>query len=40
MHKASLARKYLERVLEFNPDCGKAKQLLGHLKESSGQCRP
>jgi len=35
-----IARKYLERVLEFNPDYSKARQLLGHLKENSGQCKP
>lgn len=35
-----VARRYLERVLEFNPDYGKARELLGHLKENSGQCKP
>jgi hypothetical protein len=31
-----VARKYLERVLDFNPDYDKARQLLGHLSEASG----
>ena len=35
-----VARKYLERVLEFNPDYGKAKQLLGHLDAAGEQCKP
>lgn len=34
------ARKYVERVLEFNPDYGKAKSLLKHLGEDPAQCRP
>lgn len=34
------ARKYLERVLEFNPDSLKAKQLLAHLDERPVQCTP
>jgi len=34
------ARKYVERVLEFNPDYGKAKSLLKHLSEDPVQCRP
>ena len=34
------ARKYLERVLEFNPDYDKAKSLLKHLSEDPVQCRP
>ena len=34
------ARKYLERVLEFNPDYLKAKQLLAHLGEDPVRCRP
>lgn len=33
-------RRYVERVLEFNPDYGKAKSLLAHLKEQSGPCKP
>jgi len=34
------ARKYVERVLEFNPDYGKAKSLLAHLNRDPVQCRP
>jgi tetratricopeptide (TPR) repeat protein len=35
-----VARKYVERVLEFNPDYGKGKSLLAHLGEENGQCKP
>ena len=35
-----VAKKYVERVLEFNPDYGKAKSLLGHLEDENGPCRP
>lgn len=35
-----VAKKYVERVLEFNPDYGKGKSLLAHLSEENGQCRP
>jgi tetratricopeptide (TPR) repeat protein len=35
-----VARKYVERVLEFNPDYLKGKQLLAHLQEEPVQCRP
>ena len=34
------ARRYVQRVLEFNPDYGKARQLLAHLNEEAGQCKP
>ena len=34
------ARRYVERVLEFNPDYVKGKQLLAHLGEDPVQCRP
>jgi tetratricopeptide (TPR) repeat protein len=34
------ARRYVQRVLEFNPDYGKARQLLSHLNGETGQCRP
>jgi tetratricopeptide (TPR) repeat protein len=34
------ARHYVERVLEFNPDYVKGKQLLAHLGEDPVQCRP
>ena len=36
----NVAREYLNRVLEFNPDYGKAKQLLSHLNDDSGECKP
>src|ERR1700676_2377601 len=35
-----VARKYVQRVLEFNPDYLKGKQLLAHLGEEPVQCRP
>jgi len=35
-----VARLYVRRVLEFNPDYLKAKQLLVHLGEEPVQCRP
>jgi Tfp pilus assembly protein PilF len=34
------ARQYVKRVLEFNPDYGKAKQLLAHLNSDPVQCKP
>ncbi len=34
------ARKYVERVLAFNPDYLKAKSLLVHLKEDPVECKP
>jgi Flp pilus assembly protein TadD len=34
------ARRYVGRVLEFNPDYLKGKQLLAHLGEEPVQCRP
>ncbi len=34
------ARKYVERVLEFNPDYGKAKSLMVHLKGDPVECKP
>ena len=34
------ARKYVERVLEFNPDYGKGKSLLEHLGQDPVQCKP
>jgi tetratricopeptide (TPR) repeat protein len=34
------ARKYVERVLQFNPDYGRAKSLLKHLSANPVQCRP
>ena len=34
------ARKYVERVLEFNPDYLKAKSLLVHLGEDPVECKP
>jgi tetratricopeptide (TPR) repeat protein len=38
--KRDEARKYVERVLEFNPDYGKGKSLLEHLKGETGECKP
>jgi tetratricopeptide (TPR) repeat protein len=34
------ARKYVARVLEFNPDYEKGKSLLEHLREDPVQCQP
>ncbi len=34
------ARKYVKRVLEFNPDYGKGKSLLEHLGQDPVQCKP
>jgi hypothetical protein len=34
------ARRYVLRVLEFNPDYGKGKALLVHLNGDPVQCRP
>ena len=34
------ARRYVERVLQFNPDYGRAKSLLKHLSADPVQCRP
>jgi hypothetical protein len=38
--KKEVARQYVQRVLEFNPDYFKGKQLLAHLGEEPVQCRP
>jgi predicted CXXCH cytochrome family protein len=35
-----VAKKYVERVLEFNPDYRKAKSLLEHLGDPTGECKP
>ena len=35
-----VAQKYVQQVLEFNPDYLKGKQLLAHLKEEPVQCKP
>ena len=35
-----VARRFVERVLEFNPDYLKGKQLLAHLGEEPVQCQP
>ena len=35
-----VARKYVERVLEFNPDYRRAKSLLQNLGKDPPQCRP
>lgn len=34
------ARRYVERVLEFNPDYGKAREMLANLGGKSGRCGP
>jgi len=34
------AKKYVERVLEFNPDYGKAKSLREHLNQDPVECKP
>jgi Tfp pilus assembly protein PilF len=34
------ARRYVLRVLEFNPDLAKARQLLAHLDADPVQCKP
>jgi len=38
--KQEVARKFVERVLEFNPDNGKAKSFLEHLGQDPPQCKP
>jgi predicted Zn-dependent protease len=35
-----VARQYVQRVLELNPDYVKGKQLLAHLGEERGECKP
>jgi Flp pilus assembly protein TadD len=35
-----VARQYVMRVLEFNPDYGKAKSLLRRMSRDAGQCQP
>lgn len=35
-----VAKKYVARVLEFNPDYPKGKSLMGHLDDENGPCRP
>jgi len=35
-----VAKKYVDRLLEFNPDYGKGRSLLKHLGEENGECRP
>ncbi len=34
------ARQYVERVLEFNPDYGRAREMLANLEGKSGRCGP
>lgn len=34
------ARRYIERVLEFNPDYGAARQMLTRLDSDPGECGP
>jgi Tfp pilus assembly protein PilF len=38
--QTDVARKYVDRVLEFNPDYGKAKSLRNHLHEDPVECKP
>lgn len=38
--RRDVAKQYVARVLEFNPDYAKGKSLLGHLNEENGACRP
>ena len=35
-----VALKYVERVLEFNPDYGKGRSLLEHMEANPAQCKP
>jgi len=35
-----VAKNFVERVLEFNPDYAKGKSLQRHLAEENGPCRP
>jgi hypothetical protein len=34
------ARHYIERVLEFNPDCAIARRMLTRLDANAGECKP
>jgi Tfp pilus assembly protein PilF len=34
------ARQFVQRVLDFNPDYLKAKQLQAHMNEDPVQCKP
>jgi Flp pilus assembly protein TadD len=34
------ARRYVERVLQFNPDYARAKQLLAHMNGDPARCKP
>jgi Flp pilus assembly protein TadD len=38
--KKDIARKFVDRVLEFNPDYGKAKSFLDHMAQDPSQCKP
>jgi tetratricopeptide repeat protein/cytochrome c554/c'-like protein len=38
--QTEVARKFVHRVLEFNPDYGKAKSLLENLSKDPVQCKP
>jgi hypothetical protein len=35
-----IARKYVDRVLEFNPDYHRGKSLLEHMNQDPPQCKP
>jgi tetratricopeptide (TPR) repeat protein len=34
------ARKYIQRVLEFNPDYGEARELLKNMSADPVKCKP
>jgi predicted Zn-dependent protease len=34
------ARKYVLRVIEFNPDYGRAKSLLANMSKEPAECKP
>jgi len=38
--KKDVAQQFVNRVLEFNPDYGKAKSLLEHIAQDPPQCKP
>jgi hypothetical protein len=35
-----VARQFVQRVLQFNPDSGKAKSLMTNMKNEPSQCKP
>jgi tetratricopeptide (TPR) repeat protein len=38
--KKDVAHQFVDRVLEFNPDYGKAKSFLEHMAQDPPQCKP